>query len=1414
MCPPAGYIEISRRFSRLHGSDRPEELASASYLGSSLADSRTLGWDELLKERLVVVLGEPGSGKSCEFRWRYASLQKNGEFAFLIELERLVAGTFDTLLAPGDRERFQKWERGSQTTWFFLDSVDEAKIRRQTDFYTALDKVVVAIGGAMDRARVFISSRISEWQPETDRQEVLARFGTARTRNRQATEESAGGALIVRIDPLERERVRTFAERRGIENPDQFLAELDNHSAWEFARRPLDVLDLAAFWMANRRLGSLTEIIEHDVTTKLRETIQRRANFPLSEARAREGAEALAVATVLCKRQQFKVPDDTFVAPDALDAASCLPDDWTPGEVAALLSRPLFDSATYGQIRFHHRRLSEYLAAQWIRRRMAAGCPTRALEQLLFDDAPRTPAPRRTLIPVIAWLCNGNDRWNDAVRSWVQRGAPEIHLEYGDSEALPLEFKRALLTAWIERNRGREEVWSRYSPDAMRRLADQRLAPDVSRFLGNEGTPGDIRELLVQLVRYGSMTPCLPGLLAILGNPEEPEDLKSYVLAALRDMGTPESHRQAWEILRAAPALTNQMRSVACEALYPGTIGPVEIALLLEKPEMREEHPGSLQHAIQRLLEERLTPEHAGHLIVELNRLLQLAPHIRMSNKETRISVRFEFLLEILPLVLTRLMSGTVTEAACGPAAESLSLLAESHPFHRQHNDSYKSLDSTTSTHPCVRQCFFWQTVERCRAAHPNDRNFFLVMYEFRQVLKLSEGDLAWMTQDIQTRPDPADRLLILHIAIGLVTSLGDRRLTRLQGAVGADPELTAVLQAARSEIRWAWFYRLRYRLRDRNQWRHWWTMKRIALGWKWNEWRDRWWLFRNRNRLRSGEAIGALVELCHEAANNESRFAPSNWNALAEKCGPRIAQAVMDGCKRSWRNYSPPLPHERANLSEDDGRLMIGLAGIQSTIGDGELPFDSISDADVRLITRYAVQEMNGFPTWLQDLAVARPGPVAEVLTECVLGEWQYPAARERYNDVLSGVAWVGGCLAQLVRPTVINSLRAGDPAHPGIRDCAMSLVVKTTTLPDAELGEIAAGRCRTLPLDSDAFAMWSALCLQVNADQAITIIEERLRDCPTADDVVLRICEMLESEIRPRLPFVGHPDYLRPSSLVRLIPFIYRHIRPEDDIDRSGGGPYSATARDNASRFRTGLLSRLAESNDPGATGLLRGLLTCPELAGHRDWILHLIDQRIVSDADYVAWEPVAIREFARVYETDPRTDAELFRIVLNRLIDIKNDVERSDNSLREEVQHGADEYVLRRWVARKLEERSKQRYTIPQEEEIDQKERPDLRAENPKTAPVSIELKWADNWTLPQLLERLENQLIGQYLRAERSRYGIYVLGNNGRKGHWKSSEGNLTFDQVIDRIIRRAEELKTARPGIGVLRVVAIDFRNPS
>ena len=218
------------------------------------------------------------------------------------------------------------------------------------------------------------------------------------------------------------------------------------------------------------------------------------------------------------------------------------------------------------------------------------------------------------------------------------------------------------------------------------------------------------------------------------------------------------------------------------------------------------------------------------------------------------------------------------------------------------------------------------------QAEHPNDANYLLGDARIPSgAEKLSEADLDWMIADVQGRPDHADRLLILHIAMWFITRNDNSRLTRLQQAVSGNPELTAVLEVSQSQIRWAWFHRLRYRWGDRDQWRHSWAMKRIALARKWRGWQEWWWLFRNCNRLRSGQATRVLVNLCHEATNHESRFAPSNWNALAKKRGTRVAHAVKEGCKRSWRNYTPPLPYEKPNPSEVDGRLMIGLAGIQS---------------------------------------------------------------------------------------------------------------------------------------------------------------------------------------------------------------------------------------------------------------------------------------------------------------------------------------------------------------------------------------------------------------------------------------------------------------------------------------------------
>jgi hypothetical protein len=256
--------------------------------------------------------------------------------------------------------------------------------------------------------------------------------------------------------------------------------------------------------------------------------------------------------------------------------------------------------------------------------------------------------------------------------------------------------------------------------------------------------------------------------------------------------------------------------------------------------------------------------------------------------------------------------------------------------------------------------------------------------------------------------------------------------------------------------------------------------------------------------------------------------------------------------------------------------------------------------------------------------------------------------------------------------------------------------------------------------------------------------------------------------------------------------------------------------TARDDARRFRDSLLERLSQSESAEAGDVLHEFLQEPALAPHRDYILHLLDQRAERQADSPPWNPEDIPAFAKDYETDPKTDRDLFKIACRRLQELKNDVEKADNSIRSEMRNEDDERKLRIWLARKLQERSCNRYTVPQEEEIDRRERPDLRIERPGMSPVSIEIKWANkNWTLPQLIERLENQLIGQYLRDAQCRYGIYILGYIGRKKTWEYQDdsSHLSFEQVVTIITERAKVIVAERRDIEDIAVISLDFTEP-
>jgi hypothetical protein len=178
----------------------------------------------------------------------------------------------------------------------------------------------------------------------------------------------------------------------------------------------------------------------------------------LALEQAQSGAECLAAATILCRRFIFQIPGEANPAEQAIDSLACLPADWRTEEVRALLNHAVFDGASYGRIRFHHRRLSEFLAGQWVERLMIQGCPVADLEDILFDARGSDYVLRPSLAPLAAWLCGGPARWNVFVCRRVIEVAPEILLRYGDPAALTVEDRRALLKALLQKADGRQHL--------------------------------------------------------------------------------------------------------------------------------------------------------------------------------------------------------------------------------------------------------------------------------------------------------------------------------------------------------------------------------------------------------------------------------------------------------------------------------------------------------------------------------------------------------------------------------------------------------------------------------------------------------------------------------------------------------------------------------------------------------------------------------------------------------------------------------------------------------------------------------------------------------------------------------------------------------------------------------------------
>ncbi|MBR9972105.1 hypothetical protein [Magnetospirillum sulfuroxidans] len=1407
------HIDLDRRFLDCQLDAGSEEVALDSYVTHA---NGNLTWDDLIAHGRVVLLGEAGSGKTWEMEAQAERLVRAGKHAFFVRIDALGEGGLEGALAPKDRNRYADWQPRLGHGIFLLDAKDEAQLIDHHAFERALRKFTHHIGdyqhhissinksanirkSKLLHSSIVLSCRVSEWQPLSDLQMVLHLLGPSPFSN--SDDEKRAPLRIVQIAPLDNERVHRFASRR-MDNPSAFLNAVNQAHAWEFARRPRDVENLIGYWEEHKRLGSLSELLEFDVNRKLTDINRQWIKLvPLELSRAREGAEALAACVTFTRRFTFAIPDEeTRSPPDALDSQAALP-DWTDKDRQALLSRAMFDEATYGRIRFHHRGSVDYLSARWLLRLVDDyNCPRAEILRLLFPTSSSSTVVPTSLAPVAGWLAG----WIKEVRTRLLEVDPDILIRFGDPSLLPPPVRIQLLQRIAETNRLRNTE----DREQLGRLADPTLAPTINRLLRGADVAPDVKLMLLILVQQGRLRDCGRMCLMIAADSHQPWHLRHDAIAALHAMDDRRRLAALAIQLTNGPTIPSTLASTIVKFLYPNTMSEDDVGNLLARTDVEGSGGRRMAHACEDVVTS-VAEDRLPALTDMLFSLTFSAPWVDEGRGQSlnRISRAFGWTARPLLAAIYRLL-GThdLVERPPEYVAELVDRLKN---FQGDIRGEGKDLQAALEPHPTVIQALTDRQIAALREKGPDDRiRTFAISGYHCGLWHLANRDIPWLLQRATTTLEPADRRLALRLAIELWQQHG-RRLAvraRIMSVAIARPILWRTYwscmdnplvrlkqQAERWRQRWREdrpsFYVLRHRLQT--------ARIRATIAWH---------CVTSFRRLMRGEDWATLYNLLH-FSEDESRtihqWEDQTLEPMAKTFGRMIRAIARRGFKNHWRRWQPPPPELNTGYKPAE----VSLLGLKLDVDDG-LDLAALSPEHAEIAARLALHELNGLPSWLPTLIAHHPQTARTIFARQIGAEFQVPAEVQHVSELISALLWEDdGAARALCGPGLLAALSNAEPAHPKVLADAVATLYRDGDT--AALAALAAHYGPTHSFGQPQFLTWLVMWFLTDAKPALAFLEATLAAHPgQADDLVVALAaaflDRMEGPPDTHRPSIHAPSVLRP-----FVTRLNRHVRYGDDINRSDGKAYSPTARDRAQQLRDSLFNLLI---DKATSEELRDLAANPVFVCQRDRLLHLANERAKREAER-NWTVRDVADFAQRFTKPPTTADELFDIVCWRLEDIVEDAENGDFSLRGTFGSYDHERVLQVWLARQLELTSRKFYTVERESEVLFADRPDLRLRYPGLDPVTLEVKWAhkEHWSYSTLLEALETQLIGQYMRSNRSRYGIYFLATVNATRLWiPPGEPHLDFPALCLRLQQEAKRLLEARGRGERITVVGLDL----
>lgn len=1398
----------------------------------------SFGWDELLLSERVLIVSEAGAGKTYECQAQQVRLWNAGEPAFFLDLATLAGSSVREMLSQEEEDRFEAWLRSqSEVATFFLDSIDELKLTLGK-FDQALKRLNKALAGQLGRARIIITTR----PVPVDRELILRHLPIPAPAEAEPTAEAFADMVMDRskksasedskpkpwrnvgLMPLSREQMREFAVVQGVDDPDALLADINKRDAEEFAERPQDLIELCSDWREHQRIRTHREQVDTNIATKLKQSTERKERAALAQGKAIDGASRLALAAMLTRKLTLRhgaESDNIQASEAALDVSKILP-DWSAEERATLLERPLFGFASYGRVRFHHRSVVEFLAAKRLEALLARGDSIKAIKRLLFTEtAQGTQTVRPSMRPVAAWLSLSRETIFDDIVD-VE---PSVVLDYGDPQSLRPAQRIKALESYVARYGA--GGWRGLSTPSIQvhRFASPELSDAVTRLWRAGIENPEVRGLLLQMIGAGKIDGCANIAHEVVTDSAQTFRERMLALSSLLQLNDPRLQAIATSLETDAVRWPNAVARCALLDLFPKHMPIPRLFNILRRVKENTRTVGDLNFSFPREIEAAdLSPEYLDQLRQGLTDLVvdnATWEHDKFPNLRTK---RPDLMSALTAACYRQSVQGTRSEPWVTSSLLAIRLSGDTH----DRKEAVAELRRALADLPAdLREAAFWKEDAFLARLQPA-KNAWNRVYDLvhRGGIQLSdEKDAGWVRRRLSDTKEPVEHREVMLWAEMVVlnrATTDHRELleNHLKPLVSDAPNLVSIIdnrlkpQSGAAELR---------RMEAKHE-KHVKQAEKSAA-----EAHGSWVKFWREivqdpgNVFTPGRAQNTAWNLWQAMERSGHQSRASGWNRrfIEDQFGKEVADRLRETMMAAWRKDRPTLRSERPKDKRDSFlvRWQFGLAAVAA---EAEVPnwAKRLTEQEAELACRYAPLELNGFPSWLESVAIEQPAAVDRVLGEELTLSLRETVAANVYSMFLQNVSHSSAIVAALFVPRIRTWLteiakpdsRPNNPQFEQNLRQAVDILVKRGNEDDLRFIESTAKQRLADGVAVPFADVWLPALLHLNPVAGVEALERGLKSSViSAAGAGAQLIARLFNHDHSGLGLDLTEPRFTPRLLLQLLRLAYQHIRTEDDAQHEEGH-YTPDTRDNAERARNAILNALLATAGPEGWAVKLEMADDPLFAYFKDRAIALAREKSAEEADIAALTEAEFCVLDKRGEAPPATNEAMFALLRDRLDDI-DDLLLQDVSPREAWANIADERVMRREIARELRNAANQNYTVDQESVTADEKETDIRLRSTGSKQqATIELKLGDDRSATDLFKTIKDQLLTKYMAADECHAGcLLVTIAIDREWQHPKNGRKINFEALIALLREEADRLSKELGGAAKLMAKGLNLR---